>query len=649
MASLSKRLRRLLIGQPYDTQRLAKDKFGKVVGLPVLGSNAFSSVAYAPDEIILMLSLAGGSALLLGPQIGLALVALILILVWSYRQRLVAFPDGGDYQLVKTTLGRRPGIFVGAALLLDFVLTAAVSLSAASYYLIALLPVLRGWGLVLTLGLLAVLTFANIRGVGRGRGKVAMITYAFLLLMLVLIGVGFAQYFTGTLQLATSAYLPIDPDPVFNTGLQGPLGALLIVRAFSTGAAVATGVEVPASNAHLFAKPRGRNASFVLVIVGVVGALMTFGVLSLAKWTGIRLQLGSGDFQDPLLAQLGQTIFGADSVLNYALGLLVIAVLLFAANSAFNSFPVLAARLAKDRFLPEQWALRGDRLSFTHAILWLAGGVALLVLVTGADVAALVQLYVVGVFVAFTLSQWAMVVHWNRRLARTPHRRTRAKLRRSRSINFLGFIVTASVVGAVLLTRFLFGAWIVVLAGICLVLVMRGINRHYAATAGQLGVREDEEKVLPARVHGVILIADLNKPTMRAIAYARAARPSTLEAVLVDVEPERTTALQQDWARYNIPVPLTVIASPYRELVAPLISHLRSKRLRSARELTVVYIPEYVVTSGFHGLLHNKAADRIKAALLFERNVMVVSVPWQLESSDRISPERDINNEREGE
>ncbi len=638
-----------MIGQPYDTERLAKDKFGKVVGLPVLGGNAFSSVAYAPDEIILMLSLAGGSALLLGPQIGLALVGLILILVWSYRQRLVAFPQGGDYQLVKTTLGRRPSIFVGAALLLDFVLTAAVSLSAASYYLIALVPALRGRALALTIGLLLVLTLANIRGVGRGRGKVASITYAFLLLMLVLIGTGFALHFAGSLPLAESAYLPIDPDPAFSSGLQGMLGALLIVRAFSTGAAVATGVEVPVSNAHLFAKPQGRNASFVLVVVGIVGALMTFGVLSLAKWTGVRLQFGSGEFQDPLLAQLAETIFGAGSVLSYALGLLVIAVLLFAANSAFNSFPYLASRLAKDRYLPEQWTLRGERLSFTHATLWFSAAVALLVLVTRADVAFLVQLYVVGVFVAFTLSQWAMVVHWNRRLAQTPHRRTRARIRRSRTVNFIGFLVTASVVGAVLVTRFLFGAWIVVLAGVCLVLLMRGINRHYCATATQLQVHEDEEKVLPARVHGVILIADLNKPAMRAIAYARAARPSTLEAVMVDVEPERTTRLEQDWARYNIPVPLTIIASPYRELVAPLISHLRAKRLRSARELTVVYIPEYVVTSSFHGLLHNKAADRIKDALLFERNVMVVSVPWQLDSSDKISQARETNDERERE
>ncbi|MFC0580886.1 APC family permease [Micrococcoides hystricis] len=649
MASLSKKLRRLLVGTPYDTQLLAKQRFGKAVGLPVLGANAFSSVAYAPDEIILMLALAGASALTLGPQVGIALVVLILILVWSYRQRLIAFPEGGDYQLVFRTLGRRPGLFVGAALLLDFVLTAAVSLSAASYYLMVLLPGTQGWGLALTLGLLAVLTLANIRGVGRGRTKVAAITYLFLLGMVALLVVGMVQYATGTLALAESAQQPIEPAPEFANGLHGMLGALLVVRAFSTGAAMATGIEVPASNAHLLTKPRGRNAGIILVIVGLVAALLTLGVLSLTQRTGIRLHYGHAEQQPPVLAQLSSTIFGPGSIVSYVLGALVIAVLVFAANSAFNSFPSLASQLAKDRFLPEQWAHRGDRLSYTHSVLWLAAATALLVLVTVANVAILVQLYVVGVFVAFTLSQWAMVVHWNRRLGQSAGRRVRGKIMRSRAINFVGFLAAAAVVLAVVLTRFVYGAWIIVLAGMLLVLLMGLINRHYRATAAELAVSVGEQKALPARVHGVILISAVNKPTMRAISYARAARPSTLEAVLIDTDQEQTASIEKAWAEHKIAVPLTIIASPYRELVNPVISHLRSKRLRSARELTVVYIPEFVVGSRFRALLHNKTAWRIKTALLFERNVMVVSVPWQLDSSDRISEAAPIKNQRERE
>lgn len=649
MAAFTSKLRRLFIGRPFANEKLDQRDYSKKTGLPILGANAFSSVAYAPDEILLTLSLAGGSALLLAPHIGVALVVLMLVLVLSYRQRLSAFPTGGDYQLVSTTLGSRSGLLVGAALLLDFVLTAAVSLAAAAHYLAAVIPALAGSELAVTLMGLLLLTWVNIRGAGRGRIGVAVLGYLFLTGMAVLLVVGMIQYFTHELPLAASATMNIEPDPAYSSGLTGLVGMLLLVRAFASGAAVATGVEVPASNADRLKKPRGKNAGTVLVLVGLIGSIMTAGTLFLATQAGIRLQLFPNGQQKPLLAQLGETVLGPGSALAAVLVGLIVIILVFAAHSAFNSFPTLASRLARDRYLPQQWANRGDRLSFTRGILWLAGVTALLVVVAQANVALLVQLYVIGVFVAFTLSQWAMVVHWNRTLRQTASPRVRGRIMTSRAINFIGFIVTAFVVVAVISTRFLHGAWIIVLTGIALALLMRTINRSYRRTSEELQVDPGEDPALPSRVHAVILISQLHRPAMRALSYARASRPSTVEALIVDTDQEQTKAVQQDWARYGVEVPLTIVASPYRHIVGPILAHVRAKRLRSPRELTVVYIPEFVVGSWFESLLHNRTAMRIKTALLLERNVMVVSVPWQLSSSDRISSRGDdaTSNERQ--
>jgi hypothetical protein len=333
-----------------------------------------------------------------------------------------------------------------------------------------------------------------------------------------------------------------------------------------------------------------------------------------------------------VIAQLGTAVFGGDSVGFFALQAFTAAILVLAANTAYNGFPILASILGEDGYLPRQFARRGDRLVFSNGIVVLTVLAALLIWAFDASTTRLIQLYIIGVFVSFTLSQAGMVRHWGRRLATERDPAARRPVHRSRAINAVGATATAVVLVIVLCTKFTHGAWIVVIAMPALFLLMRGIHRHYAKVAGELAP-EPGGTLLPARIHAVVLVSRLHKPSLRALAYARATHPDSLTALTVATNPREVRDLQRQWADRDVPVPLAVLESRYRDISGPVLEYVATLRRRGPRDLVVVYLPEYVVGRWWEHLLHNQSALRLKARLLFEPNVMVTSVPWPLRSS----------------
>ena len=354
--------------------------------------------------------------------------------------------------------------------------------------------------------------------------------------------------------------------------------------------------------------------------------------------------VGDEHEQHPVLAQLAETVFGGLSVVAAVVVGVTALVLLLAANTAFHGFPVLGSLLAKDGYLPRQLHTRGDRMAFSNGIVTLAVAAGVLVLAFDAEVTALIQLYIVGVFVSFTLAQLGMLRHWTRELRKEPKPKVRSRMKRSRVLNGTGFVLTSAVLVIVLVTKFTHGAWITVVAMGVLFVIMRGIRRHYTRVRSELALDDVAgARALPSRVHAVVLVSRVHKPTMRALAYARASRPSLLEAVTVGVDLDESTDLRRQWEALDLPVPLRVLDSPYREITRPILHYVRSLRSESPRDLVVVYIPEYVVGHWWEQLLHNQSALRLKGRLLFTPGVMVTNVPWQLESSGRVA-HRSVEN-----
>ncbi|MHA7284127.1 APC family permease [Arthrobacter sp. TMS2-4] len=649
MLTFLEAVKRVLVGKPFASDRLRNRSLPKRLALPAFSASALSSVAYAPDEILLTLALAGVASVAISPWVGLAVIAVLLVVVASYRQAVRAYPaGGGDYEIAKRNLGPRAGTTVASALMIDYLLTVAVSVSAAAQYVVSIAPALEDLRVTLAVVGVAVLVLLNLRGITRGVRARAVVTYGFLAGILALCVTGTVQALTGTLADAPSARFEIVPDAAFDAGLVGLAGGLLILRAFSAGAAALTGLEGPGSNVPRFEKPRSRNAATTLLVLGLVSSAMLAGVIYLANATRVhvvqnpaaqlRLDGGPvpGDYiQAPVVSQLARTVFDAGSPVFYLVVAATALMLMLAGHAAFNAFPVLASILATDGYLPRQLRTRGDRLTFSNGIIALGLGAVVLILVFRADVTALVQLYIIGVFVSFTVGQFGLIRHWNRILRSTVGAQKRWAIHKSRAINALGFGLTAAVLVVVLVTKFEYGAWIAVLAMAVLFVLMRAIKRHYDAVAAELAIDDAVRlRALPSRVHAVILVSNVRKPVLRALAFARASRPSRLDAITVDVDPDQTRRTLADWDRFEIPVPITVLASPYRDTITPILEYIRSMRRDSPRDLIVVYIPEYVVGKWWEQLVHNQTALRIKARLHFVPGVMVASVPWQLASSD---------------
>ncbi|MDQ0756726.1 APC family permease [Arthrobacter sp. B3I4] len=657
MLTIFNAVKRVLVGKPFRNDSLAHTLLPKRIALPIFASDALSSVAYAPDEILLTLALAGVSAVAFSPWVGLAVMVVLLTVVASYRQNVHAYPSGGgDYEIANENLGKYAGLTVASALLVDYVLTVAVSMSSAAAYLTTAVPSLHGQqAAIATIGVI-ILALVNLRGIREAGSVFAVPTYIFMFSILGMTAVGIFQAATGQLGQAPSAEFQIIPAAGFDDGLVGLTGAFLLLRAFSSGAAALTGVEAISNGVPNFQKPKSKNAATTLLLLGVIAASMLAGIIYLANATKVHIVLDPAKefllngkplaedyIQNPAISQIAQTVFGAGSIPFYVVVAATGVILVFASNTAFNGFPVLGSILAQDGYLPRQLRTRGDRLAFSNGVLALAAGALVLIISFDADVTKLIQLYIVGVFISFTLSQLGMIRHWGRELKLAKDPAAKLRMVKSRTINTIGFGMTGLVLVIVLITKFEQGAWIALLAMFILFLIMWSIRAHYDNVAKELAVDEDSSpRALPTRVHAVLLVSHVRKPVLRALAYARASRPSQLDAITVDISPEETEQTLADWEKLDIPVPITVLASPFRETITPIMEYIKNMRRDSPRDLIVVYIPEYVVGKWWEQLVHNQTALRIKTRLHFEPGVMVASVPWQLKSSEEAKRLQDI-------
>ncbi|GAA0901505.1 APC family permease [Streptomyces thermoalcalitolerans] len=648
MSKLTDVPKRILIGHALRSDRLGETLLPKRIALPVFASDPLSSVAYAPGEVLLVLSIAGVSAYHFSPWIAVAVAVLMLTVVASYRQIVHAYPSGGgDYEVAGTNLGPRAGLTVASALLVDYVMTVAVSISAGIENLGSAIPFVVEHKVLCAIAVIVLLTLMNLRGVRESGTLFAIPTYVFVTGVFLMIGWGaFRGLVLGDTMRAPTADLDIKPE---QQGLAGFALVFLLLRAFSSGCAALTGVEAISNGVPAFRKPKAKNAATTLALMGLLAVTMFCGIITLAMTTKVHMAehpaadllrngvpVGPGYVQDPVISQVAEAVFGHGSILFVVLAAATALVLFLAANTAYNGFPVLGSILAQDRFMPRQLHTRGDRLAFSNGIVLLAGAAALLIFVYGANSTRLIQLYIVGVFVSFTTSQIGMVRHWNRHLAAERDAATRRHMIRSRAINAFGAFLTALVLVVVLVTKFTHGAWVAVL-GMCLFYVMMtAIRRHYDRVAEELAAPEgpSDDTARPSRVHSVVLISKIHRPTLRALAYAKLMRSDTLEALTVNVDQAETRKLYEEWERRGIDVPLKVLDSPYREVTRPVIEYVKSLRKESPRDIVSVIIPEYVVGHWYEHLLHNQSALRLKGRLLFTPGVMVTSVPYQLASSE---------------
>ncbi|MFB7056639.1 APC family permease [Streptomyces vinaceus] len=638
-------LKRVLVGEPLDTARLGETLLPKRLALPIFCSDPLSSVAYATEEILLILALGGVALLHLAWYAAAAIVFLMIVVVASYRQTCYAYPGGGGAYIVSSeNLGQTAALTAASALLVDYVMTVAVSVVSGVDAITSAIPSLSDHEVGLSVGFVALLMLMNLRGVRESGRIFAIPTYGFVLVIYVMFAVAAVRLATGDTIRAESAELPITPEGTF-TGLGL---VLLAMRAFASGCTALTGVEAISNGVPAFQKPKSRNAANTLAAMGALSVTMFLGITVLAMVYEVHvaadpteLGLPPGTPMSTALAQIGRATFGSWHFLFYLLQAVTAGVLILAANTAFNGFPMLASILAKDRYAPRQLFNRGDRLVYSNGIVLLALAAVALIIAFDAQLTRLIQLYIIGVFVSFTLSQAGMVRHWRRELASpaTP-KAERIHIHRRLAINAVGATLTAVVLIIVLLTKFTHGAWLVVIAMPLLFFGMKGVRRHYDRVSAQVAVAAGVKPRKPSRHHVVVLVANVHAPTLKALGYAQALRPDTLTAVTVAADEEDARRLREAWAEHDPGVPLKILHSPYREVVGPVLAHVQELAAAEGTDILSVVIPEYVVGHWWEQPLHNQNAFRLKARLLFMPGVAVIDVPYLLESAQAAEPAR---------
>ena len=646
VASFTRVLKRLIIGSPVSSEQAGHTVLPKRLALPIFASDALSSVAYATQEILLVLTVGGTAYLYLAPWIAVAVVVLMGAVVLSYRQLVKAYPTGGgDYEVASKNIGKAAGVIVASALLVDYVMTVAVSVSSGVDNIISAVPTLHEYRVVMAVGFVVILAAVNLRGLREAGLAFAAPTYLFAAGVFIMIATGLFRAAVGDAPVAESAKYGVDAHHGY-----GSLAffALLFftLRAFSSGCTALTGVEAIANGVPAFKPPKARNAQLTLVAMGAIAVSMFVGITILALISKVHITDPTSNScllkgalncehrpQRTVIAQVAGAVFGGPhSVGFFYVQATTALILVLAANTAFNGFPLLGSILARDSNLPRQLNNRGDRLAYSNGIVALAVVASILIIIYKADVTRLIQLYIIGVFTSFTLGQTGMVRHWNRALRTERDPAVRGQIMRSRAINAFGASFTGLVLIVVVLTKFTKGAYLVLIAMPILYAIMRAINKHYTRVSEEL-VSEDIGLVLPSRNHVIVLVSKVHKPTLRALAFAKATRPDTLTALTVNVDDEDTRALQAEWERHDLPVALTVLESPFREVARPLIGYIKKLRADRPRDVVSVFIPEYVVDKWWEQLLHNQSALRLKGRLLFVPGVMVTSVPWLLDSA----------------
>ncbi len=599
-------LKRLLVGRPLPTAQARHERLSKTTGLAVFASDNLSSVAYATEEILRVLVVAGAAALTFAMPISMAIAVVIGIVIYSYRQTMLAYAQGAsDYIVAKDNLGTLAGLTAGGALLIDYTLTVAVSISAGIAALTSAFPVLFPYRVVLCVGAIVLITVANLRGL-RESGKVfAIPAYLF-------VGAFFTMIAGGLVQYARHGASPM-PAAAAAPAMEA-LSAFLVLRAFASGAVALTGIEAVADGITAFKPPEVKNARAVLAILGVIMVVLFLGTTTLASLFGVIPRE-----EETVVSQLARAVFGT-GLMYYSIQGVSVIILLLAANTAFADFPRLAFFMARDGYLPRPFGNRGDRLVFSNGVILLAFVAAVLVWVFEGSTHALIPLYAVGVFTSFTLSQSSMVRRWFR--LRPPRWWLKA------AVNSLGALTTALVLVTVLAAKFLHGAWIVVVLIVVLIAAFLTIKRHYAEVAVQLSM--DGLEPPPPITHTVlVLVGDLHRGVLKAIQYAQSLSP-TAKAVFVETDPERTRRLEEKWGKWGLGLPLVVLSSPYRSLLGPLLDYVDHLQQRGENHIVTIILPEFIPARWWQHLLHNQTALLIKGALLFRKNIIVTDVPYHL-------------------
>ncbi|MEK7203954.1 MAG: APC family permease [candidate division NC10 bacterium] len=598
-------LKRVLVGNPLATAQARHERLAKIPALAIFASDMMSSVAYATEEILLVLVLGGTLALQYSPHVGIAIGALAAIVASSYWQTIHAYPSGGGaYIVAKDNLGTLPGLVAGAALLVDYVLTVSVSTASGVAAITSAFPVLYPHRVVICVATVLVIMVANLRGIRETGNIFAVPTYWFIACLAVLVGGGFYQLLTRGA-----------PPPPETIPVQESLSLFLVLRAFSSGCAALTGTEAVANGVQYFRPPESRNAGITLIWMATILASSFIGVTFLAHFYHIVPHEG-----ETVVSMLGRQIFGR-TWLYFMIQMATAVILLLAVTTSFAGFPMLASLMAKDGFLPRQFANLGDRLVFSNGIIILAGVSSLLLVIFGGSTHALIPLYAIGVFTAFTLSQAGMVLHWWRERG--------ARWRTHAATNALGAITTAVVVVVIGVSKFVHGAWIVIIVTPLMVLGFLAVRRHYETLRRQLNLNGFSPPKL-GRHPVVVLVAGIHRGVVTALSYARAISPN-VTAITVDLDPTATSRLRMQWGEWAPDVPLVVLDSPYRSVLLPVLNYIdQMEKQREGAYMTII-LPEFIPARWWQHLLHNQTALLIKGALLFRRGKVAISIPYHLE------------------
>jgi amino acid transporter len=625
------RIRAILFGRPLSIYEEVTERLSVFTGLSIFASDNISSSAYATEEIMRVLVLAGAGALVLTMPITVGIVIVLAIVVTSYRQTIAAYPNGGgSYIVASSNLGTLPGLVAAAALLTDYVLTVAVSVAAGVAALTSILPALFNERVLLGVAIVALIAMVNLRGVRESGLVFSIPTYVYLVSIFGILGLGFFHYFTGTMP-------PYHAPPSWlNAETTEPLGILLILRAFSSGSVALTGTEAVSNGVPAFEPPEAHRAQIVITLMGTFFGLIFLGMSFLASHLGV---IPDPTEQETVISQITRTLVGRDTPFHYLVQVSTAVLLVLAANTSFADFPRLSSILARDGFLPHVFQFRGDRLAFNAGIIVLASIAIALMIAFGGSVTALIPLYTVGVFIAFTLSQSGMVRRWWR--LRAEQRGWRRRL----AINGIGALTTGVVAIEVAASKFLLGAWVVLLLIPLQIAVMLFIHHHYQASAKKLAVREDVVISPPRREERVIVpVPGITRDVIQAINVGRSivGMAGDVQGVLISDNPAEAVQIRERWERQLPDIELVVVESPFRALVGPLLAYLDVLDSRwpadRGEPITFVVIPEYVASNWWERILYNQSARRLRSALLGRRHTVVVDVPYRREEANGTAP-----------
>ena len=607
--------KRILLGKPIHTEMAAHQRLSNFVALPVFASDALSSVAYATEEILLVLALVGTAALGLSIPIAMAIGLLLVIVVFSYRQTIRAYPSGGGaYIVAKENLGDNARLIAGGSLLVDYILTVAVSISSGTAAITSAFPSLLPYTVPIALVFVVLLAFANLRGMKESGAVFAGPTYFFVFMLGALIVVGLFKYFTGQTIAA-----PLYPSEV---GAAQALTLFIILRAFASGCTAMTGVEAVANGVQAFKAPESKNANKTLLAMAGILLFLFLGTTFLSQATHAAPSAGI-----TIVSMISEGVWGR-GVFYYLLQAATAAILVLAANTSYADFPRLGSFMASDGFLPRQLKDRGSKLVYSNGMILLTVVSAVLIVAFRGSVAALIPLYAVGVFTSFTLSQAGMVVHW--------WRLQEAGWKRSMVINGLGAVATGVVALVIGYTKFAYGAWIVIVLIPVLVLYFKWVRAHYDSVERRLRLPEGDLARLNWQAynqmhnHVVLLVSNVDRRLVRAVQYARTLRADSIEAIFVDVSGDKSDKMRKTWSDAGFGIRLTIIDSPYRELMQPIRDYIRGIPRKSSDWVVTVILPEFVPESVPDYMLHDQTPFLIKQALYQEPGVIVVDVPYHL-------------------